>query len=563
MKKSVVVLLRTFVFAVFVPVLSFCFVSCNPDSGGIIDGGDPGDSPIVNYATEEGLYVGIIGFNSDLVSKDISILNNYTKNSYTYFIDNLNSSNGTALYYSVDRAIDNFSKAIMPKELENVSIVTFTDGLDNFSTIMPDIEGFNYTKKEYLSKVNEKLTTTTVREKILTAYSIGILGEDVKDEDEFKDNLESLSTSEENIYQVQNMNDVNSAFEQIARSLNTKSVSRSITLKISGGIDNGSRIKFTLEDVADASSSQFYIEGDIYRAEKTFRNVSCKGISIDEDNIQVSIANGFIVLSFNIVDTDYEINATNITYWTRNSKDEWQKDSEFDPESQAETSIIRKSAAIMLVLDCSSSLGDDFEQLKKTAKEFIDILVSGESENSGGNNNGGAPNDSDFYPEGMIDLGLSVYWSSCNIGASKPWETGGSYAWGSLRDIADSDTYEYPDTYLKDDDSFGDSFFYSWYDVAYVTSEGSCRIPTYVEMLELYYNCTWVSTTLNGNSGFKVIGPNGNYIFMCDGKYWTNTAQYQGAMVGRVPMFLDCKEHTYGSGVETEGLYVRPVSDVD
>ena len=33
-------------------------------------------------------------------------------------------------------------------------------------------------------------------------------------------------------------------------------------------------------------------------------------------------------------------------------------------------------------------------------------------------------------PEGAIDLGLSVYWGTCNLGASKPEETGKFFAWG-------------------------------------------------------------------------------------------------------------------------------------
>lgn len=517
-------IMKTFIKAMLL-CAAFCpFFSCSPDDG-VEDPVNSEEPPVVNYASEEGLYVGVIGFNNTTDSKEISILNKDTKYYFTSFISNLQPANGTALYYSVDKAIDNLTHATLPAELENVSIVTFTDGLDNFSTIMPDVSEFDYTKKQYLAKVNEKLTTTTIRNKTVTAYTIGILGEDVEDEDEFKNNLKSLSTSEESIYEVENMADVNSAFEQIAKSLNTKSVSKSITLKISGGIDNGSRIKFTLDNVSDASLSGFYIEGDIYRSNKTFTNVTCNGISIDADNVVVSIIDGFINILFNKVETDNEIKPELIKYWTKNSKGEWQKDSEFDPTSQAETSIIRKSAAIMLVLDCSNSLGDDFEQLKTTAKDFIDILVSGESGTSGDDNNSDNNNNNANNSDARrVDLGLSVCWASCNVGANEPWENGNYYAWGEtyIKEAYSYDTYEHY-TYWGEVsggyDFIGLDISETEYDVAHVEWGGDWRIPTSLEMTELYNRCTWTRTSVNGRDGYEVTGPNGNSIFLPSAGY--------------------------------------------
>lgn len=536
--------MKTFVKAMLL-CAAFCpFFSCSPDDG---TGENTGELPNVNYASEEGLYVGVIGFNNTTVSKEISILNKDTKYYFTSFISNLRSANGTALYYSVDKAIDNLTHATLPAELENVSIVTFTDGLDNFSTVMPDVLEYDYTKKQYLTKVNEKLTTTTIRNKTVTAYSIGILGDDVQDEDEFKNNLKSLSTSEESIYQVENMADVNRAFEQIAKSLNTKSVSKSITLKISGGVDNGSRIRFTLDNVSDASVSDFYIEGDIYRSNKTFSNVTCKGLSIDANNIEVSIVDGFIVLLFNKVETDNEIKSELIKYWAKNSKGEWQKDSEFDPTSQAETSIIRKSAAIMLVLDCSSSLGNDFEQLKTTAKDFINILVSGESNTSGGSTNSGNNNNNGGNSDARrVDLGLSVCWASCNVGANSPEEYGDYYAWGDTEEMTyyGWTSYKWGDNYTTltkycTDSSFSydgavdnKTILEPEDDVAHVKWGDSWRMPTSEEVQELISHCNWERTTLNNVNGWRVMGGNGNEIFIPAAGYYHYGEIYDSGLFG-------------------------------
>ena len=39
---------------------------------------------------------------------------------------------------------------------------------------------------------------------------------------------------------------------------------------------------------------------------------------------------------------------------------------------------------------------------------------------------------------GLVDLGLSVKWSSCNLGASKPTEYGGYYQWAGTTDVSDT-----------------------------------------------------------------------------------------------------------------------------
>ena len=123
-----------------------------------------------------------------------------------------------------------------------------------------------------------------------------------------------------------------------------------------------------------------------------------------------------------------------------------------------------------------------------------------------------------------VDLGLSVKWACCNVGATKPEEYGGYYAWGETEEKSDYDW----DTY-------------KWYngedvtkycvhkscgtvdnkrvldpadDVAHVKWGGSWRMPTVGEINELRGECNWQWTSLNGVSGYRVTGPNGNSIFL-------------------------------------------------
>ena len=51
-------------------------------------------------------------------------------------------------------------------------------------------------------------------------------------------------------------------------------------------------------------------------------------------------------------------------------------------------------------------------------------------------------------------------------------------------------------------------------DAATVNWGGLWRMPTVAEMIELREKCTWNWTTQNGVEGYKVVGPNGNSIFL-------------------------------------------------
>ena len=117
-----------------------------------------------------------------------------------------------------------------------------------------------------------------------------------------------------------------------------------------------------------------------------------------------------------------------------------------------------------------------------------------------------------------VDLGLSVKWATCNVGANKPEEYADYYAWGETepKDFYFWDTYKYCDgtynsltkytdsAYGKDGFSDNKSVLDPEDDVAHVKWGGNWRIPTKEELEELRTKCTWTSTTLNGVKGYSV-----------------------------------------------------------
>ena len=149
-----------------------------------------------------------------------------------------------------------------------------------------------------------------------------------------------------------------------------------------------------------------------------------------------------------------------------------------------------------------------------------------------------------------VDLGLpsGIKWATFNVGATKPEEYGGYYAWGETEEKENYDwsTYKWcngsDDTMTKYciDSSFGTvdnkTVLDLEDDVAHVKWGGDWRMPTKAEQDELRDNCTWTWTTQNGVNGYKVTSKtNGNSIFFPDagdrygthrgsgGNYWSGS----------------------------------------
>ncbi|MCD8302851.1 MAG: DUF1566 domain-containing protein [Prevotellaceae bacterium] len=108
-----------------------------------------------------------------------------------------------------------------------------------------------------------------------------------------------------------------------------------------------------------------------------------------------------------------------------------------------------------------------------------------------------------------VDLGLSVKWATCNVGASSAVEYGNYYAWG---EIATKSSYT-RDNCTTSNVSLGDISGNANYDAARSNWGGTWRMPTMDEIDELR-GCIWEWTTMDGVKGRKVTGPNGNSIFL-------------------------------------------------
>lgn len=125
------------------------------------------------------------------------------------------------------------------------------------------------------------------------------------------------------------------------------------------------------------------------------------------------------------------------------------------------------------------------------------------------------PDDPTLTPGELVDLGLSVKWASCNLGASTPTEFGGYYAWGetSTKDEYSEDTYTYYDKSTNRYTDIGSEIGGTSYDAATVNLGKGWRIPSVVHFKELLM-CKHEWTQVDGVNGFIFTRPNGNTIFL-------------------------------------------------
>ncbi len=140
-----------------------------------------------------------------------------------------------------------------------------------------------------------------------------------------------------------------------------------------------------------------------------------------------------------------------------------------------------------------------------------------------------------------VDMGLSVKWATCNIGASKPEEYGDYYAWGETitkLNYTESNSITHGKS-ISDLQSSGvidaKNNLTANYDAASKNWGGTWRMPTLEEFCELLdkNNCTWSWTTKNGVYGRLVTSKkNGNNIFLPAAGYRNGTSLIQDGSWG-------------------------------
>lgn len=170
-----------------------------------------------------------------------------------------------------------------------------------------------------------------------------------------------------------------------------------------------------------------------------------------------------------------------------------------------------------------------------------------------------------------VDLGLSVKWATMNVGASSPGDSGDYFAWGEVH--PKSEYWE--DNSKTYDKSMSEISGNSAYDAACYHWGSSWRLPTKKELEELKDKCRWSWTQQDGHKGYKVVGPNGNSIFLpaagfrlgaltnfvgTHGNYWSGSPDESDTRYAYFLYFVDGNRYVSWD-YRGYGRSVRPVSD--
>lgn len=206
-------------------------------------------------------------------------------------------------------------------------------------------------------------------------------------------------------------------------------------------------------------------------------------------------------------------------------------------------------------------------------------------------------NEFTFVTSGAVDMGTSVKWAAYNLGATKPEECGGYYAWGEIQTKSNYNWNNYAwsngdqnkltkycpadriDYWDGEGTPDGKTVLDLEDDAAHTNWGGTWRMPTFEEWTELRDNCLWEWITYEGINGYQVYGfGGGNILFLpaagrrygtylddvgSEGYYWTPSLDtaYPSPhyalylhLVSNYPIYSNYSDRSFG-------FSIRPVCD--
>jgi hypothetical protein len=355
----------------------------------------------------QGVYIGVISFagNVTAITYRQSYSSSYGNDSPLYYLNASGktalssrlfssykraSESGTALYYAVHKALSNLTEAepvFSNDPIRSVYLITFTDGLDNASfgaSNNAPIEGkTGVSSTNYAAYIREQFGSRTIGGVPITAYSIGVKGSDVTDENAFNTTLSSIASTDDNVYTLTSVNELKNQLEKIANAVNIESTINFEMVTTQN--DPGTVIRMTFDvtgtDPADAAAAARYIDGTLAydSAAKTWSLTNIQyssGITSQSGTTIEGIAGGSTV-SFTFKEiTGYNPRTDTDKQWIKTpTSSSWQINSEYAGAGSTDTTV--DMMLVYLVLDASTSLNDtQIMEIRTAVNSFIDTLYN-------------------------------------------------------------------------------------------------------------------------------------------------------------------------------------------
>ncbi|MDR0759483.1 MAG: VWA domain-containing protein [Treponema sp.] len=430
--------------------------------------------------TDEGVYVGIISFAGDatvitdpvrLDASGYATLKSKIANNYTRA-----TTGSTTMFLAVHKALAELKakENTYPANLDTVSIITFTDGLDNQSLAMlanplnssgPNyhLEGQFYvlsdttSEGKYMDYVKGQIDSRKIANKTIKAYAVGVQGSDVKDTALFEASLPKIAstgTDESGIPYLTKLTDfadLKRTFQSIANGLNVTHTSVNIVMTTTQS-SAGTKYRWTFDAAGgnSAENSAKYIEATI-AIDDNSGAYSLKDITY-AGGITTAQGSGPLAGTAKTAG-NVDFTFTDVTGYdpdTDQKPKQWIKRSSagvFGPESEitstgnADRTVEYKTAIIYLVLDASTSLSEANISSIKSAISSGSSSPSTPSQPSTGVPS--APTGVEAKEESSSSIALS--WNSVS-GASYYKIYRSTSSSGSYSSLAESYSTTYTDT---------------------------------------------------------------------------------------------------------------------
>ena len=359
----------------------------------------PGRRTTQQPSPNEGIYIGLISFSGKV--KEITkepVLLPLDPAGRQELMDKLNVAYtqsrdfGSAPYYAVHNALANLSELQrtggLPRNVEHVSVITFTDGLDTSSTdsSFTPLEGKDFrpssgsTPDDYKSYIINELKHRQIAGKNIGAWTIGVEGRNVKNNWTFTQLLREMSTDDEHYAKLGDITQLESNLSTLADVLNiyTSIVNITITTPV---YPIGTTVRLTFDNsVPDPYKAKYWVEGDVdwINGKYVLTNLCSNGIKLgDTSNVLGIRTDRGIEYRLRLNDDFY---SENLRQWqlppeVQDLPANWVLISDFSAEKSLDFVRNRSSSIIYLVLDSNPSLQQaEIDSIRYAVQAFIDKL---------------------------------------------------------------------------------------------------------------------------------------------------------------------------------------------
>ena len=360
------------------------------------------------------LYVGVVAFNRDVRQMAITSDMEAVK---AFINEQTNDKDFTAFAYSVSQGNKQFDAAGLP-EFDNIFMLNFSDGTDNYSNMKWGEEG---------RIVNNNFAYDTARYDLssrvgLNSYAIGFGAKEA----DFREKMKKIVMGSGSYYAAASSSDLQPTFNEIAKSMLASA--KNVLLKTNPGYYVGFYKYFRLSFVAeDGSTDYIYAQMDgtpttgytlsISKIDNGYAyfDAPAKGM-LDDETGKVHIPLNNLKFVKDGKDLQYkftiEVSFDGESYYE-------------DVEEASTAEEISKRIAVVLVLDCSTSMGDAFAPMKAAAVDFIKTMEKMEVDDSEPNPNTGGTQT--FTVNGVAFTMVGVEGGTFTMGATSEQGTSDPY----------------------------------------------------------------------------------------------------------------------------------------